>query len=123
VINPPSRFTWSQPGQAGTKKGWLVREIPNYKFQITTLYEVASLRSTRRIPNPKSQITKQKKVKKNVCKHPILNSLQTCQKISCQKMAKLCDQVTTQGLIFHISLFLMPVFIATIIMCRRGESE
>jgi hypothetical protein len=32
------------------------------------LCEVASLRSTRQIPNPKYQITKQKKVEKNNCR-------------------------------------------------------
>jgi hypothetical protein len=70
-----------QPGQAGTKKGLACPG--NYKLQIPNY---------KQIPNPKSQITKQKKLrKKNVCKHSILNSLQTCQKISCQKMAKLCD--------------------------------
>jgi hypothetical protein len=52
-------------------------QIPNYK----------------QIPNPKFQITKQKKVggKIFVCKQAILNCLQTCQKISCQKMAKLYE--------------------------------
>ena len=33
-------FDYPQPGQAGTKKDWLVREIPNPKFQIPTLIRV-----------------------------------------------------------------------------------
>jgi len=70
-----------QPGQAGTKKELACPGNP--KLQITNY---------KQIPNPKSQITKQKKLRKKiVCKHFILKSLQTCQKIFCQKMAKLCD--------------------------------
>jgi hypothetical protein len=53
-------------------------QIPNPKFQTN---------SKSKIPNYKTK----KVEKKNVCKHSILNSLQTCQKIFCQKMARLYD--------------------------------